>query len=263
MGKENQYMKLVMLAWVMLALLVQGKMAYAIVNMDDLHFRQHQQGLSGAVNIKASQLSGNTESSNIALSSQLQWNQENYINLFVLGHEYGKSNNQRNLNKSFIHLRHVRYFSDALDYEFFGQLEENEFTRLTYRGLLGAGVRLPFAAGDSHIAYFGLGGFHEVEKIASRADSNEDGIHRTERWNLYLLSRYKSGNGVKFSNTIYYQPSMDDTSDRRALFVSLLSVKATDSIAMQFSIELSNDSKPPIGVENTDSTIRTGFEYVF
>ena len=243
--------------------LLQARLANAIVNMDDLHFRQHEKGLSGSVNFKASERSGNTESKNVALGSQLQWNQEDYINLLVLGLDYGESDGEKNLKKSFIHLRHVRRFSENLDYEFFGQIAENEFTRLTYRWLLGAGVRHPFAESDRHIAYFGFGGFHEVEKIAPLTDTGEEEINRTGRWNTYLLSRYKVNSRVKFSNTAYYQPRMADTADWRGLLVSLLSVKATDSIAMQFSIEVSRDSQPPIGVKKTDTAIQTGFEYAF
>jgi len=262
MGKARRD-KLFILLCAVTALFLQTKLAWAIVNMDDLYFRQHEQGLSGAVNLNASQRSGNTESSNIALNSQLQWNQEHHINLLVFGLDYGESNDQRNLKKSFIHLRHVRHFSDNLDYEFFGQLEENEFTRLSYRWLLGTGIKLPFAAGDRHIAYFGFGGFHEVEKITPLADSSEDEISRTGRWNMYLLSRYKANSRVKFSNTLYFQPRMADTADQRVLLISLLSVKATDTISMQFSIEVSRDSQPPIGVKSTDSAIHTGFEFAF
>ena len=262
MGKLMRH-KLFIFLGVVTAFLLHTRLANAIVNMDDLHFRQHEYGLSGAVNFKASERSGNTESRNVALGSQLQWNQEDYINLFVLGFDYGESDGEKNLKKSFIHLRHVRRFSENLDYEFFGQIEENEFTRLSYRWLLGTGIRLPFAESDRHIAYFGFGGFHEVEKITPLTDADEEEIHRTGRWNTYLLSRYKLNSRVKFSNTAYYQPRMADTADWRGLLVSLLSVKATDSIAIQFSIEVSRDSQPPLGVKKTDKAIQTGFEYAF
>lgn len=118
---------------VVLIVLTYTGQAHAIVNMDDLHFKKHQQGMSGNVNFQASSSSGNTESSNVSFNNQLQWNSQAHINLLVLGYEYGETNNTRNLNKSFIHGRHVRQYSERLDYEFYAQVEENEFTRLTYR----------------------------------------------------------------------------------------------------------------------------------
>jgi len=235
----------------------------AIVNMDDLHFKQHRQGLSGSVNFQASSSSGNTDSSNVSFANQLQWNSQKHINLLVLGYEYGETNDERTLNKSFVHGRHVRNISDNLDYEFFAQLEENEFTRLTYRGLFGTGLRVPFADSDNHIAYLGLGGFREVEKIEPLQGTAQAEISRTGRWNIYLMSRYKLDDRISFSNTVYWQPRMADSADRRALFVSILSLKTTRQFSFQFSYESVYDSQPPIGVEKKDAKIKTGIVYSF
>lgn len=235
----------------------------AIVNMDDLHFKQHQEGLSGSVNFQANSNSGNTDSSNVSLANQLQWNNQRHINLLVLGYEYGKTDEKHTLNKSFIHGRHVHYFSEYLDYEFYSQAETNEFTRLTYRGLFGAGLRMPFADTDNHVAYLGLGGFREVEKIDSAAGASQEEIKRTGRWNFYLMSRYKLADRIKFSNTLYWQPRMADSGDRRALFVSVLSIKTTRQFSVQFSYESAYDSQPPNGVEKRDTGLKTGIVYSF
>ncbi len=235
----------------------------AIVNMDDLHFKQHEEGLSGTINFQASSSSGNTESSNVSFSNQLQWNKQEHINLLVLGHEYGKTNDTRTRNKSFIHGRHVRQFSSQMNYEFYAQAEVNEFTRLTYRGLLGTGVRIPFADSTSHTAYLGLGGFREVEKIDPIEGSAQEEINRTGRWNFYLMSRYKLAERIKFSNTFYWQPRMANFSDRRALFVSSLLIETTKQLSIQFSYESAYDSQPPDVVEKRDSKIKTGIVYNF
>lgn len=237
--------------------------AYAIVNMDGVHFKQQQQGLSGSVNFQAGSSSGNTESSNVSFSHQLQWNRAAHINLLVLGYEYDKTNDKRTRNKSFIHGRHVRHYSDNLDYEFYAQLEKNEFTRLLYRELLGGGFRIPFADSDSHVAYLGLGGFREVEKIDPEEGSTQAEIKRAGRWNIYLMSRYTLADRVKFSNTLYWQPRMADSADSRALFISILSIKTTRQFSVQFSYEYAYDTQPPDGVERRDSKLKTGIVYSF
>ncbi len=236
---------------------------YAIVNMDTVHFKQHQDGMSGSVNLQASSSSGNTNSSNVSFNSQLQWNSGNHINLLVLGYEYGETDDTRNLNKSFIHGRHVWHYAESVDFEFYAQAEENEFTRLTYRGLLGTGLRIPFADSENHTAYLGLGGFREVEKIAPRDGSNEEQINRTGRWNIYLMSRLTLADRVKFSNTLYWQPRMADSDDRRALFVSILDIKTTRQFSVQFTFESAYDSQPPDGVEKQDTSLKTGIAYSF
>lgn len=259
MQYKNRACKQILLTF----LFIYACQARAIVNMDDLHFKQRQQGLSGSVNFQASSSSGNTQSSNVSFANQLQWNSQQHINLLVLGYEYGKSNETRTRNKSFIHGRHVRHFSDYLDYEFYAQAEENEFTRLTYRGLLGAGLRIPFAASGNHVAFLGLGGFREVEKIEPVEGSSQNEIKRTGRWNFYLMSRYKLADRIKFSNTLYWQPRMAESGDRRALFVSILSIKTTRQFSVQFSYESAYDSQPPGGVDKKDTKLKTGIRYTF
>lgn len=237
--------------------------AAAIVNMDDLHFKQHEEGLSGSINLQASSSSGNTKSSNMSFSNQLQWNQKDYINLLVLGYEYGETNDTRSQNKSFIHGRHVRHYSENLDYEFYSQAEKNEFTRLTYRALLGAGLRIPFADSDNHNAYLGIGGFREEEKIAPDNGNEQEETTRRGRWNFYIMSRYKLADRIKFSNTLYWQPRVTEAADRRALFISTLAIKTTRQFSVQFSFESAYDSQPPSGVEKKDTTFKTGIVYSF
>lgn len=234
----------------------------AIVNVDELHFQKARKPLSGSVGLAGATFSGNTDKSNIALNGQVQWNQAKQINLLVLGYEYGKNGGERNVNNSFFHARHVRHYSDSFDYEIYAQLEENEFTRLTYRGLSGAGLRIPFGISNHHIAFLGTGGFREVERIADRAGYADEPVRQTGRWNFYLMSRYK-GERLRFTNTLYWQPRMAYFPDRRALFVSILKVKATESTSMRFSVEVAHDSLPPLGVEPTDTRFRTGLEYEF
>lgn len=234
----------------------------AIVNVDNLHFQGKKKPVSGSVSLAGASFSGNSEKSNIDFNGQVQWNRENYISLLVLGYEYGKSNGKRNENKTYMHLRHVRHHSESFDYEIYTQVEENEFTRLTYRGLLGGGLRFLLTNSQRHVTFFGAGGFREVERIANHIGYSDEQIQQTGRWNFYLMSRFKNEN-LRFTNTLYWQPRMAHFPDRRALFVSILRIKATDSISMRLSIEASHDSLPPPGVEQTDRRIRTGLEYEF
>lgn len=262
MNKSRRIYRPTLTLSLLLILSMTSNVTHAIVNMDNLHFKQHEDKFSGSIKFQASTSSGNSESNNVSFSNQLQWNTPTHINLLVMGYEYGETNRERSRNNSFIHYRHVRKFSESLDYEFYTQLEENEFTRLTYRGLFGTGLRLSIADSDSHSAYLGIGGFREVEKIDSQNDKQES-VTRTGRWNIYLMSRYKLAEQIKFSNTLYWQPRMADSSDRRALFISLLSIKTTRKFSVQFSFESAYDSEPPTSVEKKDSRIKSGIVYSF
>ena len=56
---------------------------------------------------------------------------------------------------------------------------------------------------------------------------------------------------------------MDDFSDFRLLEDATLSVKMTDTLSLNLSLNLAHDSKPPQSVKNTDTTYSTGVEYSF
>jgi hypothetical protein len=59
----------------------------------------------------------------------------------VFNHDSGKSSGIRDTNKSILHARHVRKITERRAWEAFGQAEQNEFTRLSFRGLLGGTLR--------------------------------------------------------------------------------------------------------------------------
>lgn len=252
-----------MICWVAgIVGLIFSYSALAIVNVDNLHFQNTKAELSGAISLTGSATSGNTDKSNVTFSGQVQWNRPEHINLLVLGYSYGENKDERNVNNAYLHARHVRHYSDTLDYEFYTQVAENEFLRLSYRGLYGGGLRFMLGNSDKHLAFMGLGGFHEKERLASQVGTTDDLEQETGRWNIYFMSRYK-GERIRFTNTLYWQPGMSDSADRRALFVSILKVKATESISMRISLEIAHDGQPPQEVEETDRRLRTGLEYEF
>ncbi|MDH5181542.1 MAG: DUF481 domain-containing protein [Gammaproteobacteria bacterium] len=248
--------------WFGIGMLGYSLVATAIVNVDNLHFQDAKEPLTGSVSLSGASISGNTEQSNVSLDAQVQWNQPEHINLLVLGYDYGKINQQRNVNNAFMHLRHVRHHTDFLDSEFYMQAEENEFTRLNYRGLYGGGVRLTLGDTPLHVTFLGMGGFREIERIEQRTGYADVEVQKTGRWNIYLMSRVKTDR-LRFTNTIYWQPAMGETADWRGLFVSMLKVKATDSLSMRLSLEIAHDNLPPAGVEETDNRVRSGIEYAF
>lgn len=232
--------------------------ASAIVNMDGLHFKDVKKSFSVDLDFKVSGATGNTENSNIALNGQLNWSHENYINLAIFGKQYGKSNNIVSTDKSFAHFRHIHKITSAYDWEAFTQVEQNKFTRLTYRGLLGAGLRHNLFDTDFHQAYVGAGAFYTQEEIAYVAGLTDDGIRTYMRANFYFLSKYKMTPNIDFTNTLYYQPRMSDTSDYRALLQSKFDFKMNSHLKLRLSIDVEHDSKPSQTIEKTDVSYLTG-----
>ena len=232
--------------------------ATAIVNMDGLHFKDSKKDFTVDLDFKVSGASGNSENTNIALNGQLSWINKNYINLAIFGKQYGKNNNVESTNKSFLHLRHIHKITTSLDWELFTQVEQNKFTRLTYRGLLGAGIRHNLFDTTTHQAFLGAGAFETKQEIAYVAGSTDDGSETYSRGNFYFLSKNKLTSNIDFTNTLYYQPRLSDTSDYRALLQSKFDFKLNDNLKLRLSIDVEHDSKPSQTIKETDISYLTG-----
>lgn len=235
----------------------------AIVNMDGLHFDQKENTSSAALELTASGSSGNQNSTKTSLNGQYNWIENKAINLAVVGYQYGENNNVRNINKAFFHYRYIFQMNETLDLEIFGQIEKNEFTRLSYRGLVGSGVRYAIAKSNEHRGFLGLGGFYSSEKTEVTAGLTDDGVENFARANFYLLSKYKINSTLNLSNVIYYQPRLSDVSDYRALFESKLDFKIVKNLSLRLSLDVEHDSQPSQTIKSTDVSYMTGLAFKF
>lgn len=245
------------------SLLVFPITSMAIVNMDGLHFNNNEDKFSADIDLTLSGASGNSTASKAALNTQLNWINENSINLAILGYQYGKNNNVRSVNKSFVHYRYIHKLNDSLDLEIFTQLETNEFTRLSYRGLFGSGVRFSIANTNEHRGFLGVGAFYSKEEIEFTQGLTDDGAEEFARANFYFLSKYKITPEFSFSNVVYYQPRVNRVSDYRALFESKLDIQINKGTSFRLSIDIEHDSEPSQTIKSTDVSYMTGFVLKF
>jgi len=244
-------------------LLLLPTMVSAIVNMNGLHFEKNSKPFNIDISLRLSGSSGNSNTKKESISGQFSWVYDKSIHLAILGFDQGESNNVRDTDKAFTHYRFINKINDTLDWELFAQLEQNEFTRLTYRGFIGAGVRVSVLPSKNHHTYFGSGAFHVKEKIAYVEGLTDDGVESFARANIYLLSQYNVSSTVKLSNAVYYQPRLSDIADYRALAESKLDIKINDEMAFRVSLEIEHDNKPSQTIEKTDVNYMTGLMYSF
>lgn len=237
--------------------------ATAIVNMDSIHFDNKKDQFTAAIDIKVSGSTGNSNTSKTSINSQLTWIADKKINLIILGYQQGSNNDVRTVNKSFIHYRYIYQINQQFDWEFFTQLETNEFTRLSYRGLMGTGARYSIAKSETHHAYLGFGGFYSKEKIETKSGLTDDGVNEFYRANFYLLSKYKVNKTIGLSNVLYYQPRLNKFSDYRALLETKLDFKINQELSFRLSFDITHDSEPSQTIEKTDISYMTGLIYKF
>ena len=232
--------------------------ASAIVNVENMRVQKKADGFSGELELDSDLLSGNTESKRLSLGNRLQWDYGKKTNFIISNFSYGESSGVRDVNKGFIHLRHVMHVSDQWAWEGFGQMEQNEFTRLSYRGLIGGGLRRTLNQDDDKSGtYLGLGGFYSTERLDDNTTTN------LVRANVYFVIKHALNDTNRFISTTYYQPALDNPDDFRALEQLTYEISLNKKLDLQLSLDISHDSQPPAGVKPTDSGFHTGIKYKF
>jgi len=234
--------------------------ALAIINAEDLDLSIDNNGVAGKLGFSVSGSSGNSDKMSGEGSARLIWRHGQHMEMLVGSFSYGKSRGVRDTNKSFAHFRHRYAWAKTWGVEGFAQAQQNEFSRLKLRTLIGAGGRWSY---QNHglAMHVGLGSFYEREAL--RAVANLAPVTRLWRGNSYLALRYAFNARLRMQNTIYYQPSWKDSTDYRLLDDAALHIALNDSLDLKLVIEIGQDSRPPAGVKNSDVSYKTGLSYRF
>ncbi len=244
------------LAWC--ALIFTTYPAYSIVSMEDIHLGKPPEGFTGAFELSLKVEDGNTQLMAASTGLKLQLTRGLSTNFILGNYEYGESDGVKDKNKGFLHLRHIRQTTKSHAWEGFLQASFNEFTKLSLRSLLGAGVRLTLGeVSDRRASYLGLGAFYEHEELDTDEPdeaNSEDAI----RANSYLVFKYHFNDNVSLVSSTYFQPSLEDLSDHRAIEDLSLVSDLTKSLSLNVGIDIAYDSEPPVDVKKTDTSIKVG-----
>lgn len=242
----------------LLLLLFPGQ-AFAIVNAEDMTLLVDEEGLAGKVALSANGDRGNVTTNGAEISSLLRLNHGKYTEILALNYKYSQSRGVRNANKSYLHLRHRYHLNEAWALEGFGQTQQDEFANLKVRALLGAGVRWSQKRDIWHF-YLGVGSFYEYEKLRKSASNAKLHFWRAS---TYMTTDYLLSEQVKLHETVYFQPVWSDMADFRVLNDTALKVSLTEHLALSLTLEVTYDSRPPVGTVKGNVSYKTGVEYHF
>ena len=237
--------------------------AHAIVNVEDMRQMPVNNGFGGRLDLSISGNAGNTEKSSASIGAGMQWKKDRITNLFIINYAYGESDNVTDTNKGFGHFRHIVHMDDKRAYESFAQIQTDEFARLSFRGLLGGGIRYKTYEHEHNRTFLGAGAFYEWETLDKKPGITDDGTDSLWRANLYLVLNYQLNEHVSAVSTTYYQPAVEDLKDSRTLEDAGLRVKLTDDFDLKISINIAYDTRPPETVKDTDIAYSTALEFRF
>jgi putative salt-induced outer membrane protein YdiY len=238
--------------------------AHAIVNIESLRVGEPPQGYSGSVNLSVDGQSGNTEKLGADAGGRLEWHGGVITNFAIFRYAYAETSGVQDTNNLLFHARHIHQVTAVTAYEGFIQAERDRFTRLSFRGLIGGGLRFTLLnQPDIKSLHVGVGGFYSRETLENRPGVTDGGSRNIWRVNTYINYLHHLNQQVTVLSTTYWQPAVDDFGDFRLLEQAALSVKMTDALSLNLSLDLAHDSKPPQQVKKTDIIYSTGVEYSF
>lgn len=243
--------------------LVLSPTALAIVPVDQSEIAVD--GFSGNVGISINGQRGNKDEQEYSLSSILRYGAAPDSLILITDYNYSETNSRKDEDDFYSHLRWVRrdFFHENVDSEAFVQYEYDDIADLSSRKLVGGGARWRFDSTDVNSELnisLGLGAFYEVEKSLS----NEEKVSTT-RANLYTKLLYSKKDVYPFDSylTLYYQPSVEDVGNFRAVAISGIEFKISQALALNIETEISHDSDPFTTVEKTDIEYGVRLTYSF
>ena len=243
---------LLLLAW-----LHAASAAAQIVNVQTLFDENTGPGRSAAVDLGMDWRTGSIQLFSLRGALLGQWRTERHTWLGVIRGEYTFAADEVIVSKVMEHVRYRYSFTERLSGEAFGQHEFDEFRRIQFRALLGAGPRLKVLTDKKATLVVGVALMLEHERI--RRDSEPDsGQFRTDpRLSSYVLGRLEFMENVALVETFYVQPRVTNPSDFRLLNDTIFEVKPNARLSVGIGLNLTFDNDPPLAVPKLDTQLRT------
>ncbi len=231
--------------------------AAQIVNVQALFDEDEAPGRSVSVDLGTDWRTGSTRLISLRGALLGQWRTKRHTWLGVIRGEYAFAANERIVSKLLEHVRYRNRFTERLSGEAFIQHEYDEFRRLHFRALLGAGPRVRVLTGKQATLVVGLALMLEHERI--RRDSEPDaGQQRTDpRVSSYILGRLEFMENVFLVETLYVQPRVTNPADIRLLNDTVFEVKPNERLTVGIGFNLAFDNSPPVSVPKLDTQLRT------
>ncbi len=238
--------------------------AEAIINVEDAAIGGSPEGVHGRVDMSVSGNSGNSDKFGVQAGALLQRQRGRHVSIGMVSYAYGRSQGRSYANRGFFHARHRLRLSGAWSVEEFGQVEKDDFARLSLRALAGGGMRWRMAyVPERRVIYLGFGAMFEHERLRFRSGTSDARLSDVVRGNAYMVFKSRMNAHTRLISTTYIQPDLASPKDVRLLEQASLDVRLTGELDVRLSLVLQHDSRPPQRVRKTDIIYASGLTYHF
>lgn len=237
--------------------------AYAITNIESERLNNTEEGTRGSVSLSLDGRIGSSDKLALGTSVKLIRSFARDELIALISRDYAEVDDVVNTDESLVHLRYLTKHSNNWGHEVFTQYQEDQFSSLARRSLLGLGARytLNQTPEQKQANHFGLGFFYEEEAYIHTINvANEN----TFRLNLYWAYRNRLAENIHYTSTLYFQPKLRDFSDEKGLWQNSLTISVTSTINLSLTWDIEHDTKTPTDSDqNTETSYNSVLIYNF
>jgi hypothetical protein len=252
------YMKKIYVSIISLTILINCQLL-AIVHIDSFGETQAKR-LSQTASLTLDFLTGNTQVISFQPKYYISYRLNSTLKkvwLFIAEIQYSKNQQTITKDNSFIHLRYTAYTNTKSRYEYFFQNESNRFTSLSRRWLIGTVYGIDIINQNNHYYTIKFGLMLEDETQLNSNQSQRIRITQSQHY------KFNINNDLALFLTGYFQPTVNDWADIRALLQSTLQWKIFTPLNYAISLSADYDSGAGSQIKAYDIVIKQYFSYQY
>ena len=182
--------------------------------------------------------------------------------LFLTNYNLIRANKERFIDNGFQHFRFNHQIRKRIEYEFFTQAQFNNQVRITFRGLVGNGLRYQLLNNPKGQIFMGLAYMFEYDEIKIISDVITK--FRDHRMSSYIsLSLQPFSDNFSIANTTYFQPVLNNFSDQRLSSQTSLNFVISKRLTFTSVFSITTDTRVPENVPATYYSLKNGIRWSF
>ncbi|NHK27839.1 DUF481 domain-containing protein [Parvularcula flava] len=223
---------------------------------------EESEGWSGSVEFSAASATGNSETLNVGLATEVKNEVGRYTHLFKGAFNYAEAEEietQNNLQLSYdldVQLRDRTYAYGRVQYD------QDEFSGFENRIFVGGGLGHYLIEEEGSTWKIEGGPGYRYSKLEEPDPVPMDFEESESEFAVYASSEYERliREGVQFTHLLESTWTQSNTSVKT---VAALTTKLTDSLSSKVSYEVRYETDPPAGNENTDTLLKASILFGF
>ncbi len=237
--------------------------AHAILNIESLRLKMRNEPAGALLSVSYDRKEGNTDTNRFKGAGQGITRAGEFEHLATLEREFGTTAGVHDTDRALVHARTNWLYKNPLSYEAYAQLEEDQFRRLSMRGLVGAGLRQRIADETEFMLFTGVGAFWSRETLEHAPETTDAGTTDISRANVYFSFNYLIVPEIELNGIVYYQPAVRSIADYRVLNTTQTVMRVNERLSVSFNYTLAYDSLPPEKVQRADQSYSTALNFRF